>query len=292
MRLPYSWLREVVQAGAPGWDVPPEDLEQALIRVGHEVEDVINLGPVTGPLTVGRVTAIEELTEFKKPIRACRVDVGDALFQELAGTGAPDFAVVLLDFKAAMELTLNTDFFAHEQQRNAKHGLAEESGQRRPHMLAVQLEHGVVEHFQTLDLHLGPWKAVDDDAVVILGKQKLLKEKADDFAVADHLARIFDGHGLGTGEKAADDDRRRRNVASSGNEGGVGPFPSARRPAEPDKLARKPQRVTPELLFEVFPDRREDQVRILDLQVGTGGAVGGCRLGVCNRFIHDISTFE
>ena len=77
MRLPYSWLREVVQAGAPGWDVDAARLEQALIRVGHEVEDVITLGPVGGPLTVGRVTAIEELTEFKKPIRACTVDVGE-----------------------------------------------------------------------------------------------------------------------------------------------------------------------------------------------------------------------
>ena len=74
MRLPYSWLREVVQAGAPGWDVDPHDLAQALIRVGHEVEDVITLGSVSGPLRVGRVTGIEELTEFKKPIRACTID--------------------------------------------------------------------------------------------------------------------------------------------------------------------------------------------------------------------------
>lgn len=92
MRLPYSWLREVVQAGAPGWDVPPADLEQALIRVGHEVEDIVNLGPVTGPLTVGRVTAIEELTEFKKPIRACRVDVGDAEDRDIV-CGATNFVV-------------------------------------------------------------------------------------------------------------------------------------------------------------------------------------------------------
>ncbi|WP_313674286.1 phenylalanine--tRNA ligase subunit beta [Mycolicibacterium sp.] len=77
MRLPYSWLRETVRAGAPGWDAEPHELEQALIRVGHEVEDVITLGPVSGPLTVGRVTAIEELAEFKKPIRACKVDVGE-----------------------------------------------------------------------------------------------------------------------------------------------------------------------------------------------------------------------
>ena len=92
MRVPYSWLREVVSAGAPGWDVKPADLEQALIRIGHEVEDVITLGPVDGPLTVGRVASIEELTEFKKPIRACTVDVGEEKPREIV-CGATNFAV-------------------------------------------------------------------------------------------------------------------------------------------------------------------------------------------------------
>ncbi len=76
MRVPYSWLRDVVSAGAPDWDASPEDLAQTLVRIGHEVEDVQRLGQVEGPLTVGRVTHIEELTGFKKPIRACLVDVG------------------------------------------------------------------------------------------------------------------------------------------------------------------------------------------------------------------------
>ena len=92
MRVPYSWLREVVSAGAPGWDVKPADLEQALIRIGHEVEEIITLGPVDGPLTVGRVTSIEELTEFKKPIRACNVDVGEEKPREIV-CGATNFAV-------------------------------------------------------------------------------------------------------------------------------------------------------------------------------------------------------
>jgi phenylalanyl-tRNA synthetase beta chain len=92
MRVPYSWLREVVSAGAPGWDVKPADLEQALIRIGHEVEEVITLGPVDGPLTVGRVASIEELTEFKKPIRACKVDVGEEKPREIV-CGATNFAV-------------------------------------------------------------------------------------------------------------------------------------------------------------------------------------------------------
>ncbi|MCT7372256.1 phenylalanine--tRNA ligase subunit beta [Mycolicibacterium llatzerense] len=92
MRIPYSWLREVVQAGAPGWDVSPEELEAAFIRIGHEVEDIIAAGPVTGPLTVGRVVEIEELTEFKKPIRACKVDVGEAQPRDIV-CGARNFAV-------------------------------------------------------------------------------------------------------------------------------------------------------------------------------------------------------
>ena len=92
MRLPYSWLREVVAVGAPGWDVSPFELEQALIRVGHEVEDIITLGPVSGPLKIGRVSTIEELTEFKKPIRACTVDVGEGTDRDIV-CGATNFAV-------------------------------------------------------------------------------------------------------------------------------------------------------------------------------------------------------
>jgi phenylalanyl-tRNA synthetase beta chain len=92
MRLPYSWLREVVQAGAPGWDVSADELEQTLIRIGHEVEEIITVGPVSGPLTVGRVAEIEELTEFKKPIRAVKVDIGEAELRDIV-CGASNFAV-------------------------------------------------------------------------------------------------------------------------------------------------------------------------------------------------------
>ena len=122
MRLPYSWLREIVQAGAPGWDVSPHDLEQALIRVGHEVEDVITLGPVTGPLTVGRVTAIEELAEFKKPIRACRVDVGEADDRDIV-CGATNFVVGDLIVAALPGTTLPGGF--HIASRKAYGRLSE-----------------------------------------------------------------------------------------------------------------------------------------------------------------------
>jgi phenylalanyl-tRNA synthetase beta chain len=92
MRVPYSWLREVVSAGAPGWDVGPGELEQTLVRIGHEVDGVIPLGPVDGPLTAGRVTAIEELAGFNKPIRACLVDVGDGQQREIV-CGATNFVI-------------------------------------------------------------------------------------------------------------------------------------------------------------------------------------------------------
>ncbi|ABM14114.1 phenylalanine--tRNA ligase subunit beta [Mycolicibacterium vanbaalenii] len=109
MRLPYSWLRELVAAGAPGWDVSAEELEQTLIRIGHEVEEIIPAGPVTGPLTIGRVVEIEELTEFKKPIRACKVDVGESEPRDIV-CGATNFVVGDLVVVALPGVVLPGDF--------------------------------------------------------------------------------------------------------------------------------------------------------------------------------------
>jgi phenylalanyl-tRNA synthetase beta chain len=80
MRAPLSWLREYV--GLPA-GVRGRDLAQRLIAAGLEVESVDVLD-IAGPIVVGRVLAIEELTGFKKPIRYCQVDVGRA-----NGTGEP-----------------------------------------------------------------------------------------------------------------------------------------------------------------------------------------------------------
>jgi phenylalanyl-tRNA synthetase beta chain len=109
MRVPYSWLRDTVRAGTPGWDMSVSDLEQTLIRIGHEVEEIIPVGPVTGPLTVGRVAEIEELTEFKKPIRACKVDVGEPEPRDIV-CGASNFAVGDLVVVALPGTVLPGDF--------------------------------------------------------------------------------------------------------------------------------------------------------------------------------------
>ena len=74
MRVPLEWLREMVDLPA---DVDARAVAERLIAAGLEVESVETAGgDVAGPLIVGRVDAIEELTEFKKPIRWCQVDVG------------------------------------------------------------------------------------------------------------------------------------------------------------------------------------------------------------------------
>lgn len=77
MRVAQSWLTEILQRATPGWQVSSEDLDAGFVRVGLEVEEVDPLHTIPGPLVVGRVLQITELTEFKKPIRFCQVDVGE-----------------------------------------------------------------------------------------------------------------------------------------------------------------------------------------------------------------------
>ncbi|MGH3737046.1 MAG: phenylalanine--tRNA ligase subunit beta [Micromonosporaceae bacterium] len=90
MLVPVSWLAEYV---ALPDGITTEELDAAFVRMAYEVEEVRDLaGSVTGPLVVGRVAEIEELTGFKKPIRYCRVDVGGSAPQGIV-CGATNFAV-------------------------------------------------------------------------------------------------------------------------------------------------------------------------------------------------------
>ena len=89
MRVPISWLREYVELPA---DVTTREVADKLIAAGLEVETIDALGSdLTGPLVVGRVLAVEELTEFKKPIRYCQVDIGNPEAQNII-CGATNFA--------------------------------------------------------------------------------------------------------------------------------------------------------------------------------------------------------
>ncbi|MCZ2825063.1 MULTISPECIES: phenylalanine--tRNA ligase subunit beta [unclassified Modestobacter] len=89
MKVPISWLSEHVDIPA-GTTV--EELDEAFVRLGFEVEEVLRAPVTTGPLVVSRVLGIEELTGFKKPIRFCQVDVGEDAPRGIV-CGARNFAV-------------------------------------------------------------------------------------------------------------------------------------------------------------------------------------------------------
>ena len=75
MRAPRSWLKEFAAIPA---SLSSDEIADAFIRVGFEVEEIIETGAdLTGPLVIGAVVSIEEMTEFKKPIRFVGVDCGE-----------------------------------------------------------------------------------------------------------------------------------------------------------------------------------------------------------------------
>lgn len=89
MRVPVSWLREYVDLPAT---LSALELEQALIRVGLEPEEIVDLrSTVSGPLVVGRVREIEQVPKVKKPIRFCQVEVGEEQSRGII-CGATNFA--------------------------------------------------------------------------------------------------------------------------------------------------------------------------------------------------------
>ncbi|WP_040336540.1 phenylalanine--tRNA ligase subunit beta, partial [Candidatus Blastococcus massiliensis] len=106
MKVPVSWLSELVDLPA-GMTV--EQLDDAFVRLGFEVEEIVRPPATTGPLVVGRVLEIEELTGFKKPIRYCQVDVGAADPQGIV-CGARNFAVGDLVVAALPGAVLPGDF--------------------------------------------------------------------------------------------------------------------------------------------------------------------------------------
>lgn len=89
MRVPIGWLAEHVDLPA---DAGVEDLDTAFVRLGLEVEEIHRAPETTGPLVVGRVLEIEELTGFKKRIRYCQVEVGEDAPRGIV-CGASNFAV-------------------------------------------------------------------------------------------------------------------------------------------------------------------------------------------------------
>ncbi|MFM1985240.1 MAG: hypothetical protein RLZZ295_406 [Actinomycetota bacterium] len=107
MRAPLSWIKEFVEIPA---SVTAEQISDGLIRVGFEVEEIIKQGAdLTGPLKFAKVLTIEEITEFKKPIRYVGLDCGEGETRYVI-CGATNFAVGDLIVAALPGAVLPGDF--------------------------------------------------------------------------------------------------------------------------------------------------------------------------------------
>jgi len=107
MLAPLSWLKEFVDIPA---NLSAEDISQGLVRVGFEVEDVIYQGrDMKGPLAFGEVVSIEEITEFKKPIRYVGLDCGEKQTRYVV-CGATNFNVGEIVVAALPGAVLPGDF--------------------------------------------------------------------------------------------------------------------------------------------------------------------------------------
>ncbi|NRQ32078.1 phenylalanine--tRNA ligase subunit beta [Nonomuraea sp. NN258] len=88
MRVPLSWLREYVDLPA----VTAQEVADKLTAAGLKLESIASHGHDVKNVVVGEVLEIEELTGFKKPIRHCKVEVGEATPREIV-CGASNFVV-------------------------------------------------------------------------------------------------------------------------------------------------------------------------------------------------------
>ncbi|HZM81384.1 MAG TPA: phenylalanine--tRNA ligase subunit beta [Candidatus Limnocylindrales bacterium] len=89
MKVGVSWLREFVDLPQ---GVSAAELDEKLTNLGIEVEHIVDQrATVKGDLVVGRVLTVEELKEFKKPIRFVTLDIGRSQPQEVI-CGASNFS--------------------------------------------------------------------------------------------------------------------------------------------------------------------------------------------------------
>ncbi|MGW0590470.1 phenylalanine--tRNA ligase subunit beta [Streptosporangium sp. NPDC002607] len=86
MKVSLSWLREYVDLPA----VTAHEIAEKLTAAGLKLESVISYGHDIKNVVVGEVLSIETLEGFKKPIRHCQVEVGEAAPREIV-CGATNF---------------------------------------------------------------------------------------------------------------------------------------------------------------------------------------------------------
>ncbi len=147
MRAPLSWIKEFVDIPE---NISAEQISDALIRVGFEVEEIIKQGAdLTGPLVFAKVLSIEELTEFKKPVRYVGLDCGEKETRYVI-CGATNFVVGDLVVAALPGAVLPGDFAigARETYGKTSNGMicsARELGLGEDHSGIMTFAEGTVE---------------------------------------------------------------------------------------------------------------------------------------------------
>jgi len=205
--VPLSWLRELVAlpAGQTGRSV-----YSRLVRVGLEVETVEQAGAeIAGPVVVGEVRSIEELTGFKKPIRYCSVAVGEPEPRGIV-CGATNFAVGDRVVVALPGAVLPGGFAISARSTY---------GHTSDGMICSARELGVGDDSRgILVLPGGP--AVGADAVALLG----LRDEVLDIAVTPDRGYCLSMRGIGR-ETAAAYDLAYDDPAAEAGSPGVGKDP-------------------------------------------------------------------
>lgn len=78
MLISQDWLTRLLRTSNASFSATSEEMDAGFVRVGFETEGYEHIAESTGAIVFGRVESFEELEGFKKPIRYCEVNVGDA----------------------------------------------------------------------------------------------------------------------------------------------------------------------------------------------------------------------
>lgn len=156
MRAPLSWIKEFVDIPA---SVTADQISDGLIRVGFEVEEIIYQGAdLTGPLKFAKVLSIEEITEFKKPIRYVGLDCSEGETRYVI-CGATNFAVGDLVVAALPGAVLPGDF---------KIGARETYGKTSNGMICSARELGISEDHEGIMVFSEAEVTIGADAIQAL----------------------------------------------------------------------------------------------------------------------------
>ena len=145
MRVPLSWIKEFADIPV---SITAEEISDALVRVGFEVEEIERLGAdLTGPFVVGEVLAIEELSGHKKPIRWVELNCGESQSRFVI-CGATNFKVGDLVVVAVPGAVLPGNFAISQRETYGKtsNGMicsAQEIGLSQDHDGIIVLPEGV-----------------------------------------------------------------------------------------------------------------------------------------------------